>query len=235
MAIACTNLTTGADIDGGSSSTSASISPGANRLVLATIDQRTGITADPNQPTATGNGLTWVVVNSIVYDTSSSSRKRVTVLRAMGASPSAGAVTFDFGGQNNTDVHWTIEECTGMDTSGTNGSGAIVQSVTAKDETGSASSLTVTLAGFGSADNATFGGFGVSTETGYAVGSGFTLKGTSNTFAGSSRVISEFRSDNDTSVDITMTGSLVGGVAIEVKAAVAGATIRNHMSLLGVN
>lgn len=213
------NLTTGADTDGGASSTTASITPGSNKLILLTVDQRTGITADPNQPTATGNGLTWVVVNSIVYDTTSSSRKRVTVLRALGASPSSGAVTIDFGGQNNTDVHWTIEEVSDTDTSGTNGSGAIVQSVTNKDETGTASSLTVTLAAFSNTANATFGGFGLSTETGYAVGSGFTLGGTANSIAGSARVISEWKASNDTGVDITMTGSLVGGIGIEIKGA----------------
>lgn len=221
MAVACSNLTTGADTDGGSSSTTASITPGSNRLVLLTIDQRTGISSDPNQPTATGNSLTWVVVNSIVYDTTSSSRKRVTVFRAMGASPTSGAVTIDFGGQANTDVHWTIDECTGMDTSGTNGSGAIVQSVAEKDETGTAATLVVDLAAFGSTGNATFGGFGLSSETGYAVGSGFTLKGTANSFAGSARVISEFRADNDPTVDITMTSSLVGGIGIEIKVATA--------------
>lgn len=233
MAVAGSNLTTGADTGGDASSTTASISPGSNRLVLLTVDQRTGISTDPNQPTATGNGLTWVVVNSIVYDTTSSSRKRVTVLRAMGASPSSGAVTIDFGGQNNTDVHWSIDEFTGVDTSGTNGSGAIVQSVAEKDESGSASTLVVDLAAFGSTSNATFGGFGLSTETGYAVGSGFSLLGTANTFTGSARVISEFRNDNDTTVDITMTGSLVGGIGIEIKAAAVASTVKT-LAALGV-
>lgn len=218
MAIVSTNLTTGADIDGGSSSVTASISPTANALLLLTIDQRTGITADPNQPTVSGNGLTWVAVDTIVYDTTTSSRKRISVFRALGASPSAGAVTIDFGGQANTDAHWSIDQLTGVDTSGTNGSGAIVQVVTAKDETGTAPSLTVTLAAFGHAENATFGAFGVSTNTALAVGSGFTLGGTAQSFAGSSAVLSEYKISNDTSVDISMTGSIVGGVAIEVRA-----------------
>lgn len=233
MALAFSNLTTGADIDGGSSSTTASVSPTSNALVLLAVDQRTGITADPNQPTATGNGLTWELVGTIVYDTTSSSRKRVTVLRALGASPSAGAITVDFGGQANTDVHWTVDQFTGVDTGGTNGSAAIVQAVTAKDETGSASSLTVTLAAFGSANNATYGGFGVSTNTALAVGSGFTLGGTAQTYAGSAAIISEYNLANDTSVDITMTASLVGGVAAEIKAAASASPTPLRM-MMGV-
>lgn len=220
--ITATNLTTGTDTSGGSSSTTASISPSSKRLVLISINSRTNITTDPNQPTVTGAGLTWVAVNSIVYDTTSASRKRITVLRGMADSPSSGALTIDFGGQNQTNVCWTVSQFSGVDTSGTNGSGAIVQSATAKDETLTTGTLTVTLAAFSSLDNSTFGAFasdGASTNA-FTAGSGFTTLGTINTNTGGSdiEIADEFRRTNDTSVDGTWSiTSVLGGVAVELK------------------
>lgn len=228
--VGISNLTSGADTDGGSSSTTASISPASNALILLAVDQRTGITADPNQPTISGNGLAWVLIGTIVYDSTSSSRKRVSLFRAMGASPSSGTVTIDFGGQANTDVHWVIDQFTNVDTSGANGSGAIVQSATNEDESGSASSLTVTLATLASTRNISYGAFGMSTETGYAVGSGFTLLGTANSFAGSSRVLTEYRRSPDSTVDMTLTASLIGGIAIEIKAKDTGSILIDRFS-----
>jgi hypothetical protein len=235
MAVSASNLTTGTDIDGNSTATTASITPTANRLILLTVTTRTGITANPNQPTATGNGLTWVAVNSVVWDTTSSSRKRVTVLRAMGASPSAGAVTIDFAGQNQTDVVWTIDELSGTDTSGTNGSGAIVQSATNIDETGANSTFTVTLAAFSSVNNATFGGMTLDTYITTAAGSGFTIIGEKDEGASALAVLSELNSGNDTTVDITNGGtSSYGGVAIEIKALTATGRIFRTPILSGL-
>lgn len=225
MAVIGTNLTAGSDVDGGSASTTASVSPTANNLILLTVASRTGITANPNQPTATGNGLTWVVVNTVIYDASSSSRRRITVFRALGASPSAGAISISFGGQNQTDIGWSVDSFS-SDTSGTNGSGAIVQSTTNKDETGTATSLTVTLAAFGNAGNATFGGFGISdsgvTKT---AGSGFTKLGDGDAGgANGLAAITEFKNSNDTSVDMSFdAGTICGGIAIEIKAAATSA------------
>lgn len=220
MAISVANLTSGQDTDGGSGSTTASVSPSSNKLLLLTIASRTGITANPNIPTATSTGLTWEQVNTIVFDSSSSSRRRVTVLRALAASPSAGAIAIDFGGQNQSDVGWSLEEFTGMDISGTNGSGAIVQSATNSDESGSATSITVTLAAFGSVDNATFGAFGTDEVISLTEGSGFTLLAKDNGTTTPIGYLTEFKSTNDTSVDMTSgAGMLVGGIGVEIKAA----------------
>lgn len=218
MAVSVVNKTTGTDVDGNSTAATASVTPGSNKLSLLTVSSRTAISTDPNQPTATGNGLTWVVVNSIVWDTTSSSRKRITVLRAMGASPSAGAVSIDFAAQNQTDVVWSVDEFDGIDTSGTNGSGAIVQSATNKDESITAAILTVTLAAFSDGNNASFGGFCSDVAgTVSAAGTGFTLSGTAG---GNNPLGTEFRIDNDTTVDLTFSGNgMMGGIAIELKAA----------------
>lgn len=220
MAVTVANKTT--KTGSGTTLVSDSHTPASNKLQLMTVTSRTGITANPNQPTATGNGLTWVVVNSIVYDTTSSSRKRVTLFRALGASPTAGATTVDFGGQTQTSSTLIIDECTGADTSGTDGSGAVVQSVTNKDETVSTGLLTVTLGAFGSTANATYGAFAEGGNGTYTAGSGFT-EVASLVNGDSIDTLTEYKSTNDTSVDATdSANSELGGIAIEIKEAVAG-------------
>lgn len=222
MAIVASNLT--ADKVNSVTVTSqatASITPTSNYLILLSVTSRTAISANPNQPTATGNGLTWVVINSVIWDSTSSSRKRLTLLRAMGASPSTGAITIDFGGQNQTDINWSVDQVSGIDISGTNGSGAVVQSATNKDESGTAATLTVALSGFGSTDNGTFGvlsGDGTGTNT-FSAGTGFSSIGYTN---GNLQLAPEWKNSNDTSVDGTFSGNcMLGGIAIEIKAAVS--------------
>jgi len=117
--VSVTNLTTGTDTDGNSSASTASVSPSANKLELLTVSSMTNISADPNQPTISGNGLTWVAVSSTIYDTTSSSRRRVTLFRASGQGPTTGALSISFGGQNQTDVAWVLDEATNVDSSGT--------------------------------------------------------------------------------------------------------------------
>ena len=220
MAIAITNLGRGAGNDT-TSFNSDSVSPTGDNLVLASVFSRTGISADPNQPTLSGNGITWVAIATIVYDSTSSSRRRITLFRGMVASPSAGAITVDFGGQTQTHAGIIIDQASGVDTGGTNGSAAIVQSATGEDETATVSTITITLGAFGDAANATYGAFadggGAATWT---PGSGFTELDEEEV-GGSIGGTTEYKLSNDTSVDITnsITNQL-GGVAIEIKAAV---------------
>ena len=133
-----------------SSYNTASITPGANRLILVAV--MNSDVAPVTVPTLSGNGLTYVQVATRDYDTDASPARVVTLFRAMGAAPSAGAITIDFGGTNQNGCAWHVCEFDGVDTSGTNGSGAIVQAPTDfNDTTGTSSS--VTLAAFGDATN----------------------------------------------------------------------------------
>lgn len=224
MAVSISNITSGSDTDGNSTATTASVSPSSNKLLLLTIGSRTAISTDPNIPTATGLGLTWVTVDSVVWDTTSSSRKRITTLRALGT-VSAGTISIDFGGQNQTRCYWTLEEVTGMDISGSNGSGAIVQSATNKDETPLAAggTLTVTLSTFSNSNNATYGAFAQDSGDGdVTAGTGFTRYGHVDDSANAMSMAAEFRSDNDTTVTAINNSSFsgaMGGIAIEIRAA----------------
>lgn len=218
--VSASNITTGADTDGNSNATTTSISPGANKLLLLSVSSRTGISANPNQPTITGNGLTWVPINTVIWDETSSSRRRTTLFRAMGASPSSGTISISFGGQNQTDVIWVVDSLEGADTSGTNGSGAIIQSAINDNESGSATGLTVSLSSFENASNAAYGTFAVDTNNAPSAGTGFSIVGQEdNGFSNSMWHLSEFKSNSDTSVDFSNNGqaTLVGGIAVEVK------------------
>lgn len=210
MAITASNLTTTGNASDLSSYATASISPGSNTLLLLWV--YTIAASTPNIPTASGNGLTWVQVDNQL-DTNS--LRRITLFRAMGASPSVDTVTIDFGGQTQAGAAWSIVEYTGVDTSGTDGSGAIVQSAKAAT-VGTATSLTVTLSAFSSTNNATVGGFGMPLNTASlpAAGSGFTATGQRNQSGPNLSIGSEFNAANDTTVDMNAGAASVPWVAI---------------------
>lgn len=201
----------------------ASYTPTANALVLVGVytSQAGGA---PTTPTFSGNSLTYVSVNSTT-EGGASIRRRLDVFRALGASPTAGAGTADYGGVSQTGCQISIAEFAGVDTTGTNGSGAVVQSATNNSAGNDVASLTVTLAAFGSAANATYGaifcGFVSEAQT---PGTGFTGI---HDIAGASparRLMTEWRNDNDTTVDeSSATIDVRGGVALEIKAAAAAA------------
>jgi hypothetical protein len=224
MAVSGSNLTSGSSAVAGTSFSTASITPTANNLVKIAVYLRNGSSINPTVSSISGNGLTWVKVASVVLDTSGSSRRAIEVWRAMGASPSAGAVTITTT-ESETGAAWAVDQFSGVDTSGTNGSGAIVQSVTNKDETGATNTLTVTLAAFADANNATYGAFADDTGSDTTTaGSGFSKLGDVGDANANvnTRFTTEFKSSNDTSVDLTWSTnpqSAMGGIAVEIKAA----------------
>ena len=225
MAISGAHLTSGGDATDASSYATASISPGANRLVLAVIET-SKLAGTAPLPSLAGNSLTWVEIANVLTVGNS---HRLTLFRALGAAPSAGAVTIT--ATAATGCAWSVAEFDGIDTSGTNGSGAIVQSVTGS---GSSTALLATLAGFADAvNNAAYGGFGWALNAATATpGSGFTELGEGG--ADIDRAQSEWKLGEDTSVDATLTiSSTWAAIAVEIKAAAAAAARGGRLSLLG--
>ena len=212
-ALSPTNLTAGGSNTAATSYTTASITPSANALVLASVYSASDPLV-PNTPTLTGNGLTWVEVFSHLGGTA-----RMTLFRAMGAAPSAGAITIDFAGQSQANGStWIVTEFSGADTSGTNGSAAVIQGAGAGCVFGS--SLTVTLGAFSSAANATYGAIIITGIKDIVPGSGFTqIRELQDTQPpGTISVQDEWKSTNDTSVDWTWSGSHCNyAVAAELK------------------
>lgn len=190
--ITATNLTKGGSGTSSSENT-ASISPGANKLILVSV--QTFLNAGvPPIPTISGCGMTWVQIDT--RRSSSDDDWRITMFRGLSSSPSAGALTISFGGTNNQ-AQWSVDELDNTSLSGTNGSGAIAQ-VASNDQAGTATGITVTLGAFANTLNATYGAVVLSGVKAISPGSGFAevIESQNN-----GTIETEFKTENDTSVD----------------------------------
>jgi hypothetical protein len=188
-------------------------SPTANRLQLIAVASARA-SGSIATPTVSGCNLTWVQVATQTYF---GSLCRITLFRAMGASPTTGVLTIDFGGQTQDGASWQWCEVPNTDTGGADGSAAVVQSAV---NNGSSTTPSVTLAAFADADNGTIGFFASRDNVGtWAVGTGFTQIGSA---AGNyPRSLSEYNVGNDTTVDAGLTTGTpdFGAIAVEIKAA----------------
>lgn len=143
-AVACTLLTAGSTTTDGTSASTAPIQPGANRAVLAGVTSCNS--GGPVVATMSGNGLTWDLAGSTSY--AASNARRLTVRRAMGSAPTSEPLTFDFGVQTQTCFAWVVVECTGVDTSGSNGSGAAAEVTTASSGASTVTTIHTSLGAF---------------------------------------------------------------------------------------
>jgi hypothetical protein len=182
VAVTASVLTEGSSTTDAASYATASISPTANRLVLLAVFSGDTVAAAAAAPSSvTGNGLTWVQV-ATQNNSDSNTNITTTVFRAMGASPSAGAVTINFGATQEN-CAWSVAEFAGVPTTGTHGSGAVVQAKTATHNNGSAWSVTLDVAP--GAANALYGAAQQNSNTVVITpGAGFTQLGTSQSIAG---------------------------------------------------
>lgn len=203
--------------------TTGSVTPSANKLILLAIEfGDNDAPGDWPVPTVTGCGLTWELVNSVNFSEDGTDLfwDKVCLFRAMGASPTAGGITIDVGARWASYVSVSISEVDGMDTSGTNGSGAIVQ--TAGLAVQNATSLTATLSAFSSSSNFTFSAVGSSygTATSWTPGSGFTEIHDVN--GGVGGIMTQWKGLADTTVEATAAATTNAAIiAIELKEAVA--------------
>lgn len=215
------NVVSSSNVTSGTSFTTSSQTFTAGKTYLFGFSIRNGASTNPSAPTVTGGGCTWSSVGSTSnYDDSGTSRRTLFLYEGVCTTTTTGQLTADFGAVTHTGMIYTIDEFNWADTSD-----PIVQSASNRDTSGTASTLTVTLAAFGSSNNATYAVFcnGNDSATTTA-GSGFTKLGDfseSNTNV-SGRLTSEFKTGNDTGADITysLTAQL-GGIAVEIKAATA--------------
>lgn len=209
---------------GGHAATTAAFTPSVNKLQLLKLWVQTSF-ADPTPLTvSTTTGLTWVQVANVVL---TGNYNQTYVYRAMKPSGlSSGTVNFTFTGFIDV-FQWSIDEFDGVDTSGTDGSGSVVQSATGSD-----ASINLfadaTLAAFGSANNGTYMGGGAYDGSGLL--SGFTATGgftNINAVVQSSKWgdATYWRADNSTACRLTPTDASGAPrttvVSLEIKAAAA--------------
>ncbi len=213
------NLTSGNSATPGTGFTTASVTPTGNALVLVTVACRllsgNGCGAIS---TITGNSLTYVKVLSKVFGSGEGSGQAdtVEVWRGMGASPTAGALTITYTA-SPTNVSWSVDQVTGTDQTGSNGSGAI--GITASNATtlgvAAASPALVTMGTFGNGNNGTYAAFGALGAGTLTVGSGLTQLG-QNTNAPA--LLTGRNNGNLTTLNATYTGTQQwGAIGIEIK------------------
>lgn len=220
-------VTTGANVANGhfgsptQSTTTASWTPVANRLNLIAVV--TSHATNAQTCTLSGNGLTWVSIATIQY---SSNARRITLFRALGASPSAGVTTITIAGSSNSDVGWSIWDFTDVDTSGTNGSGAIVQSVTGA-ATSQNPNLSLALQG-----GRYWGSFAIIDAVGSLDsmnGSGTWVDTTPFSMSTGDIAVAEWgtaESGQDMGVTFATTAHPYGGIAVEIKPGTSGTVTR---------
>ncbi len=218
MAITASNLVGAGLAASQNSYDTASYTPTTGRLVLVAVSNPRGA-GSPNTPTISGNSMTWTSVRTLLD--ASASLRRITVFRGVATAPTTGAITIDFAGQSQDSCMWSITEYENTDTGGTNGSNAVVQSVTGEAD-GTSTGVTATLAAFSSVNNATYGVVRHNSNGLTIVeGSGFTeLNEVAIT---NNRLQTEFKATNDTGVDWSWASTSLNAtaIAIELKEIVA--------------
>jgi hypothetical protein len=204
----CTVLANAMDTVDGTSYATASITPTANRLILVFTEQRiaAGVAGGPVTPTASGNSLTYTQVATQIGPGASTNR-RFTIFRALGAAPSAGVLTISTGAETQTHLSHVVLECSGVPTTGTNGSGAVVQSKTTNDGGGYGTTATITLdAAPSNATNLTIG-YGLNTGPAtITAGSGYTSLATGSESEYGTYYMAEYKANAQTA-NMSWTGA----------------------------
>ena len=172
MSASIANLDSGYDVSGSATSiTTASLTLTAGFVYYLWVSSFTGSGADNVVPTCTG----WTkVTTSGVADLTNDYYFRLTLFRRLG-DDSSGTHTIDFAGHAHASIMYSVDKATGVDLTGTNGAGSIIQAVGA---TGSSTTPSATLSAFADATNnlTYFGGFiAYSSDPGMAEEGGFTL------------------------------------------------------------
>ena len=209
-----TLLTSGHDPTNTSTFTTASIAPAPNALVTVAVLTHQSSAAAPD-PTLTGAGMTWQVVASVAYD-GGTPLDRLTIFRAMSAAPGSGPITIKTS-VTVSNCQWIVSQWGGVDQSGTNGSGAIVQTTSA---TGAAvTTLTPTLAAFANATDVAYGVFGVADALAVVTpGSGFTTIDQQPSGEGTLGTLFAERAVNLPTVTATWASKPAGALAVEIRA-----------------
>ena len=137
--------------------TTSSILPKSNTLYLLSVLSRTDINFDPVIPTILFSGITWELVQSVVVDPISTSRRRLSVFRALSPITSTNTLSINFGGQSQTYINYTLDEISNIRTTGLNGSDAIGRVNYSTDNTELLNTLSLSMGTYSSISNATYG------------------------------------------------------------------------------
>jgi adhesin/invasin len=213
-------LTGGTDTTNQKVYTTGSIAPAPKTLITIAVLGHRGVAATPS-PIVTGGGMAaWEEVATVVFDSLSIPSKRMTIYRAMSASPGSGPLTITFA-NTVSNAQWIVSQWSGVDLSGVNGAGAIVQ-------TGSASAdrvttLTVTLNPFAHANNVAYGVVGVKKNVpAVNPGAGFTEIDEQPSGETTTCDLQAEWATNDNTINATWTRANSAVLGVEIRAADTG-------------
>jgi hypothetical protein len=197
--------------------TTASIAPAANALVTVAVLGHNGTTAAPS-PTVSGGGMAaWTQVSTVTFDGVATPHKRLTVFRALSASPGSGPLRITFTTME-ANCEWIVSQWTGVETSGTNGGNAIAQAASARGD--NVTGLVVTLGAFATPGNVAYGTFGVRRSTaGITPGAGFTEIAERPSGETPPSDLEAERSTGDRTIDAQWSKANGGAIGLEIKAA----------------
>ncbi len=210
--------------------TTAAIAPAPNTLVTVAVMGQRAYGASPT-PTVSGGGMTaWVPVATVAFDPVGAPTRRLTVFRAMSAAPGNGPLTITFSG-NQSNCQWIVSQWAGVETSGVNGSGAIVQ--TGSSQGDAVSGLTVPLAAFGNSEDVAYGVFGVRSGTlAVTPSAGFTEIGEQLSAESTPSDLEAEWGLNLNTIAATWTNLNGGALGVELKAAAAPSGVDAAQSLV---
>ena len=213
-------LTSGTNIVNQKIYTTASISPAPNALITVAVMGHNSSSAPPI-PTLSGGGMTaWEVVATVTFDAGSLPLKRLTVFRAMSPTPGSGPLTIT-SGTALSHCQWIVSQWEGVDISGVNGAGAIVQSGSNRGD--AVNGVIVTLAAFGDAANAAYGVFGVHQNVvAVTPGTGFTEIAEQPSGESPKSDLEAEWATNDNTIDASWASLSGAALGVEIKAAGAG-------------
>jgi hypothetical protein len=213
-----TLLTAGTNIVNQQVYTTAAIAPASNTLITIAVLEHSSL-GTPPAPTVSGGGMTtWTEVANVTFDPVATPARRLTIFRAMSAAPGSGTITIT-SSMTLSHCQWIVSQWSGVETSGVNGAGAIVQ--TGSNRGDAVNGLTVQLAAFGNANNVAYGVFGVRSAAAVVTpGAGFTEIAEQPSGESTPGDLEAEWATNLSAVAATWTVLNGGALGVEIKAAV---------------
>ncbi len=212
-----TLLTAGSNVANQAVYTTASIAPTANALVTIAVLGHQSSAASAS-PTVTGGGMSaWVEVATITFNTVGTPLKRMSIFRAMSTSPGSGPITITFPTTESNGT-WIVSQWTGVNTTGTNGSGAIGQIAT-PNRLDAVTSISATLAALGGPNNVAYGVVGTNgSAVGINPGGSFTEISEQKPAEGTNAILESLFAANQTVPSASWTGAFSAAIlAVEIK------------------
>ncbi len=195
----------------------ASIAPGPNALITVAVLGHNSTSAPPS-PALSGGGMSaWTVVSSVTLDAVGAPHKRLTIYRALSASPGSGPLTITWSA-SVSNCQWIVSQWDNVDPSGTNGAGAVVQSGFASGD--ATNGLTVSLAAFADPGDVAYGAFAVNKNAlAVSAGSGFTEIAQQPSAESPNADLQAEWATNDNTIDASWTSLNAAGIGVEIKSA----------------